>query len=166
MYTTTLGSYDMIIGMNWLESHEAVLDCKGKMIYFIDNSWHKIILAGSNRGVFFIFISMMQLKKLPRKGFKLYVVTHMNKKQDMVNIVQHPLFSEFLTCFQKSYYMLGDLNPWKTHLGTSLQLKEPLISKMVGNKRNTINTINYDIFTHCCLIKFYYCDFWIHLVMK
>jgi hypothetical protein len=41
----------MIIGMDWLEAHEVVLDCKGKIIYFIDDLGHKIILIGTNRGV-------------------------------------------------------------------------------------------------------------------
>ena len=30
LYVTILGSYDVIIGMDWLESHEAILKCKMK----------------------------------------------------------------------------------------------------------------------------------------
>ena len=28
LYVTILGSYDVMIGMDWLESHEAILNCK------------------------------------------------------------------------------------------------------------------------------------------
>jgi hypothetical protein len=30
LYVTILGSYDIMIGMDWLESHEAILNCKMK----------------------------------------------------------------------------------------------------------------------------------------
>jgi hypothetical protein len=30
MYIMILGSYDIVIGMDWLESHEAILNCKMK----------------------------------------------------------------------------------------------------------------------------------------
>jgi hypothetical protein len=30
LYVTILGSYDIVIGMDWLESHEAILNCKMK----------------------------------------------------------------------------------------------------------------------------------------
>jgi hypothetical protein len=30
LYITILGSYDVVIGMDWLESHEAILNCKTK----------------------------------------------------------------------------------------------------------------------------------------
>jgi hypothetical protein len=115
----------MIIGMDWLESHEVVLDCKGKMIYFIDDSRHKRILAGTNRGVSLRFISMMQLKKSLRKGCKLYVMTTMNKKEDTMNIVQHPILSKFSDVFLEE---LPGLPPkWELEFMIELKLgTEPI----------------------------------------
>jgi hypothetical protein len=49
--------------MDWLESHEVVLDCKGKMLYFIDDSGHKRILVGTKRGVSLRFISTIAKEK-------------------------------------------------------------------------------------------------------
>jgi hypothetical protein len=34
LYIMILGSYDIMIGMDWLESHEAILNCKMKTIEF------------------------------------------------------------------------------------------------------------------------------------
>jgi hypothetical protein len=34
LYVTILGSYDIVIGMDWLESHDAILNCKLEMIKF------------------------------------------------------------------------------------------------------------------------------------
>jgi predicted aspartyl protease len=35
-----LGSYDMIIVMDWLEQHKAVLDCYTEIISYKDDFWH------------------------------------------------------------------------------------------------------------------------------
>jgi hypothetical protein len=91
LYTTTLGSYDILIGMDWLEAHEAVLDCKGKVLHFIDDSEHNQILVGAKRGVLLRFISVLQLKRSIRKGCKLYAVVTMNKKDDAVDVARHPV---------------------------------------------------------------------------
>jgi hypothetical protein len=64
--------------MDWTKSHELVLDCKDKNIYFIDDTGHEII--GMNKGVSLRFISMLKLKKSLRKGCKLYIVTTMKKR--------------------------------------------------------------------------------------
>ena len=31
-----LGSFDILIGMNWLENHVAVVNCKNKTFHFLD----------------------------------------------------------------------------------------------------------------------------------
>lgn len=36
LFSTTLASKDVVIGMDWLESHEAMLDCKEYKLYFED----------------------------------------------------------------------------------------------------------------------------------
>jgi hypothetical protein len=37
LYVTILGSNDIVIGMDWLESHEAILNCKMKWLSLADN---------------------------------------------------------------------------------------------------------------------------------
>jgi hypothetical protein len=37
LYITILGSYDVVIGMDWLESHEAILNCTTKWLSLIDD---------------------------------------------------------------------------------------------------------------------------------
>jgi hypothetical protein len=37
LYVTIFGSYDVMIGMDWLESHEAILNCKMKWLSLVDN---------------------------------------------------------------------------------------------------------------------------------
>jgi len=33
VYVTTLGTYDLVIGMDWLEAHQAWVDCYGKKFW-------------------------------------------------------------------------------------------------------------------------------------
>ena len=37
LYVTILGSYDAVIGMDWLESHEAIFNCKTKRLSLVDD---------------------------------------------------------------------------------------------------------------------------------
>ena len=37
LYITILGSYDVVIGMDWLETHEAILNCKTKRLNLVDD---------------------------------------------------------------------------------------------------------------------------------
>jgi hypothetical protein len=36
-YITILGYYDVVIGMDWLELHEAILNCKKKWLSLVDD---------------------------------------------------------------------------------------------------------------------------------
>ena len=103
LYTTSLGSYDIIIGMYWLESHEAVLDCKEKRLIFIDDLGYKKILVGAKRGISLRFILALQLKKSFKKGCKLYVVKAMNNKNDTIDVSQHPILSNFGDVFPEEF---------------------------------------------------------------
>jgi predicted aspartyl protease len=37
VYVTALGAYDLIIGMDWLESHRAMVDCFAKRVLCVDD---------------------------------------------------------------------------------------------------------------------------------
>jgi hypothetical protein len=37
VYVTSLGMYDLIIGMDWLESHRALVDCFAKRVLRVDD---------------------------------------------------------------------------------------------------------------------------------
>jgi hypothetical protein len=104
----------MVICMNWLEAHQAIFDCKGKMFRFIDNPGHKRSLVGTNRGVSLRLISRIQLKKSVCDGCKLYVMTAMNKKEDTMNMVQHPMLLEFSYVFPKELPRLLSSGSWNS----------------------------------------------------
>jgi hypothetical protein len=48
LYVTTLGSYDAVLGMDWLESHEAILNCKKKRLSLVDDEGQRRVIVGWN----------------------------------------------------------------------------------------------------------------------
>jgi hypothetical protein len=48
LYVTILGSYDVVIGMDWLESHEAILNCNTKWLSLVDDEGQRHVIVGKN----------------------------------------------------------------------------------------------------------------------
>ena len=48
LYVTILGSYDVVIVMDWLESHEAILNCKMKWLILVDDEGQRRVIVGWN----------------------------------------------------------------------------------------------------------------------
>jgi hypothetical protein len=63
-----LGSYDIIIGMDWLERHKKVLDCYEKSLIYKDENNTVRIVQGIHKPVSVRKISTMQFKKCMSKG--------------------------------------------------------------------------------------------------
>jgi hypothetical protein len=80
LYVTILGSYDIVIGMDWLESHDAILNCKMKWLSLTDDEGQRRVIVGRNQGVSLRFISSLQLQKSMHKGCKLYAILALNEK--------------------------------------------------------------------------------------
>jgi hypothetical protein len=77
-----LGSYDVLIGMDWLASHKVKLDCFNKTIECEDDEGTKRVLQGIQKPISVRQISTLQLKKYSRKGcpFICYTGAKFNKK--------------------------------------------------------------------------------------
>jgi hypothetical protein len=59
LYIMILGSYDVVISMDWLESHEAILNCKTKWLSLVDDEGQRHVIVGQNQGVSLRFISSL-----------------------------------------------------------------------------------------------------------
>jgi hypothetical protein len=47
-YVTNLGAYDVMIGMDWLESHDVILVCKMNRLGLIDDEGQRHVIVGWN----------------------------------------------------------------------------------------------------------------------
>jgi hypothetical protein len=57
VYVNALGTYALIIGMDWLESHRAMVDCFVKMVLCVHNEGRSIDIHDVRRKVSLCFIS-------------------------------------------------------------------------------------------------------------
>ena len=46
VYVTALGTYDLIIGMDWLEAHQAMVDFFAKKVLCVDDEGRPIEIHG------------------------------------------------------------------------------------------------------------------------
>jgi hypothetical protein len=100
VYVTSLGTYDLIIGMDWLEAHRAMVDCFTKRVLCIDDEGRSVEIHGIQRKVSLCFISTMKVKHCMRQGCQLYVVEAVNEGKGP-SIDQYPILSEFKDVFPK-----------------------------------------------------------------
>jgi hypothetical protein len=48
LYITILGSSEIVISMDWLESHEAILNYKMKQLILVDDEGKRRVIVGQN----------------------------------------------------------------------------------------------------------------------
>jgi hypothetical protein len=80
LYVMILGTYDVMIDTDWLESHEAMLIYKTKQLSLVNDEGQRHVIVGRNQGVSLRFISSLQLWKNMCNGFHLYVILALDEK--------------------------------------------------------------------------------------
>ena len=98
-----LGSYDLLIGMDWLEQHRVVLNCFDKTFTCVNNNEPPVTVKGVPRKTVIRQISALQLKRAVRKGCKAYAVTITDEasksEKDKIKIEDIPVLNEFIDVF-------------------------------------------------------------------
>jgi hypothetical protein len=96
-----LGSYDMIIRMDWLEKHKTVLDCYTKILSYKDNFGTVRTTQGTPKPVSVRQVLAMQFKKCIRKGCQVYAiqVTNLLEKEDNPELEDFAVLCEVRNMF-------------------------------------------------------------------
>jgi hypothetical protein len=96
-----LGSYDILIGMDWLENHYVVLDFHNKTFTCIDEEGKHNTLKGVPRPISIRDISALQPKRCFRKGCQLYA-THVEDREKTkgTSLEEFLVLQEFEYVFQ------------------------------------------------------------------
>jgi hypothetical protein len=97
-----LGSYDFLIGMDWLDMHHVVLDCYNKAFTCLDEEGNLKTVQGIPRVVTIREVSALQLKKSFRKGCQVFAA-HMEEapKDKVPNIEDYAVLREFEDVFRE-----------------------------------------------------------------
>ena len=69
-----LGSYDMLIGMDWVEKHRVIFNCYDKTLSCIDKESNTILVKWIPSKTIIREISTLQMKRFFRKGCKVFLV--------------------------------------------------------------------------------------------
>eukprot|EP00253_Pinus_taeda_P011330 PITA_11330 len=96
-----LGSYDILIGMDWLEKHWSLVNCKTKTIYYKDDLGQQQELQGIKHHVQIRPITASQLAKCLRKKCQIYAIQvgYANQKDKMSALGNIPVVQEFVDVF-------------------------------------------------------------------
>jgi hypothetical protein len=74
MNVLPLGSYDIIIRMDWLEKNKVILNCYEKSFMYNDENNIAKTVHGVRKPIYVRQMSTMQFKKCLNKGCKVYVI--------------------------------------------------------------------------------------------
>jgi hypothetical protein len=91
----------MIIGIDWLEQHKAILDCYTKILSYKDNFGTVRTTEGIPKPVSVRKVLEMQFKKCVRKGCQVYAIQVMNllEKKDKPKLEYFVVLREFRDTF-------------------------------------------------------------------
>ena len=117
-----LGSYDILVRMDWLEKHRVVLNCFDKTFTCINNDGKLISVKGISRKTTVRQISDLQLKRAVRKGCKAYAVIIINEENinniDKLKLEDIPILKEYSDVFPEEILGL----PLKQELDFTIEL--------------------------------------------
>ncbi|XP_059067948.1 uncharacterized protein LOC131858677 [Cryptomeria japonica] len=99
LYVAPLGSYDVILGINWLTEHKVIVNYEDKVVSCLDYYGNPIEIHGSQKPLELRHISAMQLKKAQRKGCSIFYI-HVSDLDNANKIHKdYPILRELLDVF-------------------------------------------------------------------
>ena len=127
-----LGSYDLLIGMDWLEEHKVVLNCFDKTFTCTDNNENNIKIKETPRKVTIREIFALQMKRYVRKWCKVFIVYIMNDNEtdNKPKLEEIPVLKEFEDISPEEVLGLPPKRYWlhnrsNTQSGTSIESSIP-----------------------------------------
>ncbi|XP_069152666.1 uncharacterized protein [Solanum lycopersicum] len=91
--------FDIILGMDWLHSHYACLDCRSRVVRFRFPNKEKLVWEGYNPTRPNPLISNLKANKMMAKGLLCHLVSVNDLDHDVPSIDSVPVVNEFLDVF-------------------------------------------------------------------
>jgi hypothetical protein len=120
-----LGSYDLLIGMDWIVAYKTKLVCYQKTLECVNEEGRKITLQGIQKLVSVRRILSLQMKKYCRKGCPLYAIQVLESVEDeKPNLEDHPILREYIDVFPEEVLGL----PPRRDIDLSIELAPGAVS--------------------------------------
>ena len=81
LFALPFREFDLILGMNWLSKHRAIIDCDKKTIVLRCSNQSKVIVHGVRSGLMSNVISTMQAQRFMRKDVRPFWLWCLTKKK-------------------------------------------------------------------------------------
>ncbi|KAJ8773577.1 hypothetical protein K2173_005823 [Erythroxylum novogranatense] len=93
--------FDLILGMDWLSKHQALIDCKAKTVFLKKPDQSEIVFRGGCTRALNNVVSTMQAQKLLRKGCEAYLAFVLDSQKDGAKekLLEIPVLNEFPDVF-------------------------------------------------------------------
>nr|GEX96668.1 reverse transcriptase domain-containing protein [Tanacetum cinerariifolium] len=93
-----LGSFDVVIGMDWLSKYHAKIICDEKVVH-IPIKDETLIIRGNQSRTRLSLISCIKTERYISKGYQAFIAQVMEKKSDEKRLENIPVVREFLGVF-------------------------------------------------------------------
>ena len=91
--------FDIILGMDWLSKHRAILDCYKKEVRLVRPEEPGVIFRGIRREIAPSLINAMTASKMLRKGCQGYLAFVVDRRQEGTQLEDIPIVKEFPDVF-------------------------------------------------------------------
>ena len=81
LITLPFQEFDLIMGMDWLSKHRAIVDCGQKIAVLRCSDQFEVIVQGIRSSVMFNVISVMQARRLMRNGCETFMAMILDSKR-------------------------------------------------------------------------------------
>ena len=107
-----MNDFDLIVGMDWLGKHHAVIDCHLKKIEISSPGKPKILFLGDRKILSSCFISALVAHKLLRKGCIGYLAQIVDTSKEGIDMREVPVVREYLDVFPEELPDFPLLGKW------------------------------------------------------
>ena len=95
LITLPFREFDLILGMDWLTKHRAIVDCGQKTIVLRCSDQSEVIIQGIRSSVMSNVISAKQARRFIRKGYEAFLALILDSKRGQVDVEKIPVVREF-----------------------------------------------------------------------
>ena len=99
LITLPFREFDLILGMDWLSKHRAIVDCGQKIIVLRCSDQFEVIVQGIRSSAMSNVIFAMQTRRLMRKGYETFLALILDSKRGQVDVEKIPVVREFPNVF-------------------------------------------------------------------
>ena len=99
LITLPFHEFDLILGMDWLSKHRAMVDCDKKIVLLKCADLSEVTIHGIRSEPIPKVISAMKARRFLRKGCEAFLDLILDSKREQVNLENIPVIREFLDVF-------------------------------------------------------------------